>query len=170
MKRKIQLLVFLLAIVLAGNTYAQKSIKIGHFDSSELIQKMPEGEAAQVEMQKYIEELQEEAEAMQKEFQRLYTEYQAKESQLSDLLKQSKQRELQSVEERFREFEQSAQIDIQMKREEVMSKITNKIKEAVAEIAKENKFTYILESAGILWYADDSEDITPLILKKLNIN
>lgn len=169
MKRTIQLLILVVAITLSGNSFAQKSIKIGHFSSTDLIKKMPEGDSAQKEMQKYMEELQTEAETMQKEYDRLVGEYQAKEAQLSEILKQSKQREIQSVGQRFQEFQQSAQEDIQKKQGELMLAITDKIKAAVAEVAKENKYTYILESTGILWYAEESEDITPLLIKKLNV-
>lgn len=169
MKRTIQVLILVIAIGFTSSTFAQKAVKLGHFNSSELIQRMPEGDSAQAELKKYMEELQMEADAMQKEYQRLVTEYQAKESQLSDLLKSSKQREIQSVEERFREFQQNADLDLQKKRETLMTKITDKIKLAVADVAKEGKYTYIFESTGILWYADESEDITPLLIKKLNI-
>lgn len=169
MKRTIQLLILVVAITLSGNSFAQKSIKIGHFSSTDLIKKMPEGDSAQKEMQKYMEELQGEAESMQKEYQRLVTEYQEKEAQLSAILKESKQKEIQSVNQRFQEFQQSAEADIQKKQGELMLAITEKIKTVVAEIAKEGKYTYILESTGILWYAEDSEDVTPLISKKLNL-
>ena len=169
MKRTIQVIFLVLALSLTGNSFAQKSIKIGHFSSTDLIQKMPEGDSAQNVMQKYMEELQLEAESMQKEYQRLITEYQAKEAQLSALLKESKRKEIQSVNQRFQEFQQSAEIDIQQKQGELMLAITEKIKAAVAEVAKEEKYTYILESTGILWYAEESEDVTPKIAKKLNL-
>ncbi|MFA7081745.1 MAG: OmpH family outer membrane protein [Bacteroidales bacterium] len=169
MKRTIQLLILVVAITLSGNSFAQKSIKIGHFSSTDLIKKMPEGDSAQKEMQKYMEELQGEAESMQKEYQRLVTEYQEKEAQLSAILKDSKQKEIQSVNQRFQEFQQIAENDIQKKQGELMLAITEKIKTAVAEVAKEGKYTYIMESTGILWYAEESEDVTSLISKKLNL-
>ncbi|HHT03313.1 MAG TPA: OmpH family outer membrane protein [Bacteroidales bacterium] len=169
MKRTIQLLILVVAITLSGNSFAQKSIKIGHFSSTDLIKKMPEGDSAQKEMQKYMEELQGEAESMQKEYQRLVTEYQEKEAQLSAILKESKQKEIQSVNQRFQEFQQIAENDIQKKQGDLMLAITEKIKAAVAEVAKEGKYTYILESTGILWYAEESEDVTSQISKKLNL-
>ncbi len=169
MKRTIQLLILVVAIAISGNSFAQKSIKIGHFSSTDLIKKMPEGDSAQKVMQKYMEELQGEAESMQKEYQRLVTEYQEKEAQLSAILKESKQKEIQSVNQRFQEFQQIAENDIQKKQGELMLAITEKIKAAVAEVAKEGKYTYILESTGILWYAEESEDVTSLISKKLNV-
>ena len=169
MKRTIQLLILVVAIAISGNSFAQKSIKIGHFSSTDLIKKMPEGDSAQKEMQKYMEELQGEAESMQKEYQRLVTEYQEKEAQLSAILKESKQKEIQSVNQRFQEFQQIAENDIQKKQGDLMLAITEKIKAAVAEVAKEGKYTYILESTGILWYAEESEDVTSQISKKLNL-
>ena len=169
MKRTIQLLILVVAITLSGNSFAQKSIKIGHFSSTDLIKKMPEGDSAQKEMQKYMYELQGEAESMQKEYQRLVTEYQEKEAQLSAILKESKQKEIQSVNQRFQEFQQIAENDIQKKQGDLMLAITEKIKAAVAEVAKEGKYTYILESTGILWYAEESEDVTSQISKKLNL-
>ncbi|MDR0971264.1 MAG: OmpH family outer membrane protein [Bacteroidales bacterium] len=169
MKRTIQLLVLVIVLSITTNVVAQKTIKLGHFSSTDLIKRMPEGDSAQAEMKTYMDELQQEAESMQKEYQRLVTEYQEKEAQLSNLLKESKQKEIQSVSQRFQEFQQNAEIEIQKKQGELMTKITDKIRAAVAEIAKENKYSYIFESTGILWYAEDSEDITPLLVKKLNL-
>ena len=163
MKKTIQVLTLVAVLLLCSNLYSQKSVKLGHFSSTELIKKMPEGDSAQATMQKYMAELQTEAETIQKEYDRLVGEYQAKEAQLSD----------QQIEFLFAcfvsKFQKSAQEDIQKKQGELMLAITDKIKAAVAEVAKENKYTYILESTGILWYAEESEDITPLLIKKLNV-
>ncbi len=85
------------------------------------------------------------------------------------IIKESKQKEIQSVNQRFQEFQQIAENDIQRKQGELMLAITEKIKAAVAEVAKEGKYTYILESTGILLYAEESEDVTSQISKKLNL-
>jgi len=47
--------------------------------------------------------------------------------------------------------------------------LVDKVKVIVAEIAKEEKYTYIFESNGALWYAEESEDITSKLVKKLNL-
>lgn len=169
MKRTIQVLVLVCAVAFAQNLFAQKSQKLGHFNSSDLIKLMPEADSAQVTMKKYVEDLQSEAKSMNDEYQRLVSEYQAKKDQLSDLLRQNKEKEIQSAGERFQEFKENADADIQKKQAELMGKITDKVKAAVAQVAKEGKYTYIFEENGILWYADQSEDVTPLIKKKLNL-
>ena len=43
MKRTFQVLVLVALCVLTGSIYAQKSVKLGHFNSSELMKRMPEG-------------------------------------------------------------------------------------------------------------------------------
>lgn len=169
MKKTVQLLFLATACLFATGTFAQKSIKLGHFNSNELMKRMPETDTVQNTMKDYIAELQTEMESMQKEYNRLTQEYESKKDQLTDLLKANKETEIRSVLERLQAFEQQAQTSINEKQMELMNVIVEKIKAAVAEVAKENKYTYIFESNGILWYSEDSDDITPLLVKKLGL-
>lgn len=170
MNKKLNSILFLaLFLGFCGGTIAQKSVKLGHFNSADLIKKMPEGDSAQAEITRYVTELQGEMESMQKEYEKLVTDYQSKEAELSDFLKANKQKEIQSVMERMQLFQQNAEADIMKKREDVMTTLYAKIKTVVAEIAKDGKYDYILENQGVMWYANDSDDILPLILKKMNL-
>ncbi len=168
MKRTFQVLMLAVLCLLGTDTFAQK-IKLGHFNSNELMQRMPEAEAAQTQIQEYIADLQAEMELMSQEYTRLMQEYEAKKDQLTDLLKANKENEIQSVAERMQVFERQSQISIQEKQTELLNAIVEKIKVAVAEVAAENGYTYIFESNGILWYAAESDDITSLLEKKLTL-
>lgn len=168
MKRTFQVLMLAVLCLLGTDTFAQK-IKLGHFNSNELMQRMPEAEAAQTQIQEYIADLQAEMELMSQEYTRLMQEYEAKKDQLTDLLKANKENEIQSVAERMQVFERQSQISIQEKQTELLNAIVEKIKVAVAEVAAENGYTYIFESNGILWYAAESDDITGLLEKKLTL-
>ncbi|MEE1097023.1 MAG: OmpH family outer membrane protein [Bacteroidales bacterium] len=169
MKRTFQVLVLAMLCVLTGNAYAQKSVKLGHFNSSELMKRMPEADSIQNVLKDYAAELDAELKAMQGEYTRLLQEYEAKQDQLTDLLKKNKENEIRSVMERMEVFQQNASLDIQNKQNELMNVLIEKIKTAVAEVAQENKYSYIFESNGILWYSEDSEDITPLLVKKMGL-
>ncbi|MEE0882068.1 MAG: OmpH family outer membrane protein [Bacteroidales bacterium] len=169
MKRTFQVLVLAVLCLLGTDTFAQK-IKLGHFNSNELMQKMPEAKQAETQLQEYVADLQAEMELMSQEYNRLTEEYEAKKDQLTDLLKQNKQKEIMSVAERMQAFDRQSQISIQEKQVELMNVIVEKIKTAVAEVAAENGYTYIFESNGILWYSTDSDDITSLLEKKLSLN
>ncbi|MED9962509.1 MAG: OmpH family outer membrane protein [Bacteroidales bacterium] len=166
MKRTFQVLVLAVLCLLGTDTFAQK-IKLGHFNSNELMQKMPEAKQAETQLQEYVADLQAEMELMSQEYNRLTEEYEAKKDQLTDLLKQNKQKEIMSVAERMQAFDRQSQISIQEKQVELMNVIVEKIKTAVAEVAAENGYTYIFESNGILWYSTDSDDITSLLEAKL---
>ena len=166
MKRTFQVLVLAVLCLLGTDTFAQK-IKLGHFNSNELMQKMPEAKQAETQLQEYVADLQAEMELMSQEYNRLTEEYEAKKDQLTDLLKQNKQKEIMSVAERMQAFDRQSQISIQEKQVELMNVIVEKIKAAVAEVASENGYTYIFESNGILWYSTDSDDITSLLEAKL---
>ena len=100
MKKTIQVLTLVAVLLLCSNLYSQKSVKLGHFSSTELIKKMPEGDSAQATMQKYMTELQTEAETMQKEYDRLVGEYQAKEApprKMQCTIKKTKQAKRNSI-------------------------------------------------------------------------
>ena len=166
MRRTFQVLVLAVLCLLGTDTFAQK-IKLGHFNSNELMQKMPEAKQAETQLQEYVADLQAEMELMNQEYNRLMQEYEAKKDQLTDLLKANKENEIKSVVERMQNFQRQSDVSVQEKQMELMNAIVEKIKAAVAEIATENGYTYIFESNGILWYAAESDDITSLLEKKL---
>lgn len=166
MKRTFQVLVLAVLCLLGTDTFAQK-IKLGHFNSNELMQKMPEAKQAETQLQEYMADLQAEMELMNQEYNRLMQEYEAKKDQLTDLLKANKENEIKSVVERMQNFQRQSEVSIQEKQMELMNAIVEKIKAAVAEVAAENGYTYVFESNGILWYSIESDDITSLLEAKL---
>ena len=50
-----------------------------------------------------------------------------------------------------------------------MGEIMEKIQKAAQEVGKENGFTYIFTQNALLFAADNSEDVLPLVKKKLGI-
>ncbi|MDR0790202.1 MAG: OmpH family outer membrane protein [Bacteroidales bacterium] len=169
MKRTISLLLLAVLLAFAGDVYAQKAIKLGHFNSAELTKRMPDADSVQTVLRDYISHLEADFTSLRDEYARSSADYAAKKDQLSDLLRQSKEKELKNAEANLQETYQSLQDSIQTKQTELMNGIIAKIRAAVAEIAKEDKYTYVLESNSILWYAEESEDITPKLVKKLNL-
>jgi len=71
---------------------------------------------------------------------------------------------------RIEAFQSSAQEDLQKKEQELLQPIIDLAKKAIEEVAKEQGYTYILDTAyGIVLFADPSDDIMPLVKKKLNL-
>lgn len=169
MKRTFIALILMIATVVPASM-AQKNVKLGHINSNELMQIMPGRDSAQAALQREVEDLQATLKSMQDELETRYNEYRSKESQMSDLIKQTKQRELQDMGARMEEFQKNAQQQLQDREQELLKPIIDRAKKAIEEVAKERGYTYIFDSGvGALLYQQDSDDIMPFVKTKLNL-
>ena len=56
------------------------------------------------------------------------------------------------------------------KEQELLEPILSKARKAIEEVAKEGKYTYIFDkTGGTILYANESEDVLPLVKKKLGL-
>ena len=164
--RKIIILSFL--AILSFSTCAQN--KFGYIDSGELLALMPEKKTAEDELQTFAKSLESQLGAMQAEYQQSVQDFQNNESTYTDLVKQDKIAEIQGLEQRIQSFQQNAQNALQEKRKELLDPVLNKARNAIEDVAKEGKFTYIFDkSMGTILYASESENVLSLVKKKLGL-
>jgi outer membrane protein len=108
---------------------------------------------------------------MQAELENKFMEYQANQATMSNIIKQTKEREIQDLQTRIEEFNQQAQLDLGEKEQELTAPVIEKARKAVEDVAKENGYTYIFNSTeGLLLYATPGDDVLPMVKKKLGIN
>lgn len=170
MKQFLKIFLILTVISTPLFTNAQKVIKLGHIDSNELLKIMPGRDSAQSQLQKHAKELENTLKGMQSEFESRYQDFAANQSQMSELIKSTKTKELQDMQARIEDFQQNAQKDLQDREKKLLTPIIDKAKKAIEEVAKENKYTYVFDSGvGALLYEEDSDDIMPLVKKKLGL-
>ncbi|KAA3642637.1 MAG: OmpH family outer membrane protein [Bacteroidetes bacterium] len=160
--------ILLIAVmVLSTSVFAQK---LGHINSNELLLAMPERNAVEQQIKSYAQELETQLGTMSKEYQAKVQDYQAKEATMTDAIKKDKIKEITNLETRITEFQQTAQNDLQNKEESLLKPIIDKAKKAIEDVAKENNYTYIFDSGvGVLLYQKDSDDIMPMVKKKLGL-
>ncbi len=162
------LLTIMIAALTILSTEAQN--KFGYLDSNELLASMPESVAMQTELEDFGKNFESRLLDMRSEYERKATEYQQNETTFSDLVKEDKIREIQSIEKRIVDFEQNAQQLFAQKQSELFTPITDKINFAVNEIGKDGKYTYIFDSVtGLLLYKDESENIMEKVKAKLGM-
>jgi len=152
--------------------YAQKTdLKFGHVNSNELLSLMPERATATTDLQAYGQMLQKEMEAMQTEYQTKVNAYVEKQATYSDLVKKSKETEIQEMQRRIQDFQATAQQDFQQKETELMQPIIDKAQAAIEKVGKENGFIYIfdLSNGSVAYFSAQSTDILPLVKKELGI-
>ncbi len=163
----------LLVVLLLGGTSltAQDGAKFGHINTNELLRMMPGRDQAQADLERYAQELEETFAAMQNEFQTKYQEYIENQETYSQLVRQSKERELQSLNERIMEFQESAQQDIMEQEERLLNPIIEKAREAIQKVGREHGYTYIFDTSGgsmVFW--ENGEDIMPLVREELELD
>jgi len=131
---------------------------------------MPESTEMQTELQSYAKGLESSLAAMQAEGEKKLADYQQNEATMSDLVKQDKVRELESIQQRILEFQQNAQESLAAKEQELITPILDKARKAIEDVAKEGNFTYIFDaSTGNILYAAESENVLPLVKAKLGL-
>ncbi|MCK9219046.1 MAG: OmpH family outer membrane protein [Bacteroidales bacterium] len=149
---------------------AQNPVKIGYIDFNSLLAAMPGIDSVKIKLQTYQKTLSDQMDAMKAEFENKYQDYQSQASGMSDLIKQTKEKELSDLQARIDAFQQKAQQDLQAKQQELVAPFIEKAKTAIKDVAKENKFTYVLNAIeDVVIFKDESDDVMLLVKKKLSI-
>ena len=168
--KKSLFLLFAAMIAFSATAFSQKTVKLGHINSSDLMQIMPGKDSAQAAFETEVKVLEGELKAMQEELEKKYNDYKERQSQMTELIRSTKEQELNDLNPRIQVYQQNAQKKLQEKEAELLQPIIERAKQAIADVAKENGYTYIFDtSAGTLLYQQDSDDILALVKKKLGL-
>ena len=163
-------LVAVAAFMLAAMSVSAQ-VKLGHINTQELIQAMPETAEARKTLETKQTEIENELTNMQESFRTKLEEYSKSAETMSDVIRASKEQELQELQQRIQNFPQLAVHNLRSTEQELFQPIMDKALNAIKEVGKENGFTYVfdLSAGGILYFADNTEDILPLVKKKLGL-
>ncbi len=149
---------------------AQKTIKLGHINSNDLMQIMPGRDSAQTVLQAEVQELETTLKTMQSEMEKRYNEYMENQSGWTELIRNTKQREIQDMGARIQEFQENAQKQLQQREQELLKPIIDRAKKAIEDVAAEGGYSYVFDSGvSALLYSPESDDIMPLVKKKLGL-
>jgi outer membrane protein len=165
-------IILALAVVLFSSNLTAQSLKLGHVNSTELIQLMPETKKADTTLKKFGESLESQLKTMSAEYQSKLGSYQTKRDSLPEAVRNIKEQELQDLGNRIQDFQQTAQESIQKKKEELYGPILKKAEDAIKEIAKEKGYAYVFDTApgsSSVIFAQDSDNLMPQVKAKLGM-
>ena len=163
-------LLLTICLLTAGIITSNAQIKLGYINSYELLSIMPESATMQADLQSCAKGLEGTLEAMQAEYEKKVTDYQQNEVTYTDLVKQDKIIEIENLQKRILEFQQSAQQEINEKEQAMMSPIIEKARKAIQQVAEEGNYVYIFDAKdGNIIHADESQNILPLVKAKLGL-
>ena len=139
----------------ATSLFAQK---FGRINTQEIIMAMPETKTMQENMDTFAKELSDNIETMNVEFNTKLQDFQKNYNTFSDAIKEVKEKELNDMQTRTREFQERAQQDYQKKQNELLAPIKS-TKGGVVNIT------------GSLAYFDEATltDVAPAVKKELGI-
>lgn len=166
---KLVALVAFMFMAFAASAQTAKPIKLGHLDVQKLMAVMPEAKKAEETLNAKRADIQKELQSMYENHQKLVQEYQANAKTYTDLTRANKEQEIQGLTERIQKFQELADQQLQETYNTLMGEIMEKIQKATQEVGKENGFTYIFTQNALMFAADNSEDVLPLVKRKLGI-
>ena len=158
-----------LVAVFAAAACTADAQKFGHINSSELLATLPEVKAADTSLAQFQRSLEGQYNDMVTEYTGKLTKFQ-NDKAMNDAVREVKQQELVDLQNRIQSYQESAQDKLQTKKQDLYTPILKKAEDAVKAVAKENNYAYVFDtSVGAVIYAQESDDITPLVKKKLNL-
>jgi outer membrane protein len=156
---------FIVAILFLGFQGANAQAKSAHVDVREIMSKMP----AMVDAQKQLETL---GKTYDTDFNSMVAEYRSKlqkyEEEANDKsAKENEARglELQDMEKRIGDYRQTAERELEKKREDLLAPIMDKAKKAIEKVGKAKGYQYVFDGSTLL--LSDGPDLTADVKKEL---
>lgn len=165
---------FLLTAAYAQTPQVGTTQKIGYADTDIIISKMPEFKQVQTELQTHGTQLDSQLKSKMSEYETKLKAYREGAATMLDAVRADKERELTALQESIQKFQQDAQSAYEKKHADLMTPIYQKVGKAISEVAKENGYSFIINSRvssgdDILLHVDPAYDISDLVLQKMGV-
>lgn len=139
-------------------------LKIGYVNAVKVIEEAPQGEAALKKLEAEFAPRDKQIVEMQNKLKLLEQELEKNALVLKDVEHRSREFEIVSLKRDLRRATQEFREDYNLRRNEELAALQKIVQKTIAEIAKQENYDLILESAV---YASTKADITDKILKRL---
>jgi len=159
-------------VVMMIPSFVMSQSKIGHINSEQIMQGLPEAQDAQRSLDNMQSQWETEWQKMKSEWKKKLDEYDKKKLILTDQARATQERELRDLEQNIadygnKKFGQNGELF--QKQNEVMKPIQNKIFKVLEDLAKEDGYDYVFDKSGeiLLLYANDKDDLTQKVLQRM---
>ena len=167
--KKFFAITFILTSLFLSTQHAEAQAKFGYVSSQELITAMPDFRKADTSLKEFEV-------ALNGQYEEMVQDFRVRDSLLisKDTLKYTKaqlelkRRELAQLYQKVQGWQQEAGRIYQNRQQELMTPIYDKARKVIADVAKENGYTYVFTKEQLLSFPP-GDDLLPLIKKKLNL-
>ncbi|HMJ67337.1 MAG TPA: OmpH family outer membrane protein [Cyclobacteriaceae bacterium] len=165
----------LVALFVSVAAFGQETQKLGYADTEYILSQLPDAKKVETDLQAHYGQLEAQLKAKADDYQKKLKDYQDNAAKWVDAVRTDKEAELQTMQGAFQKFQQDAEASFQKKQQDLMAPLYVKVGNAIAEVSKENGYTFILTTTAtggggnILLYKDPQFDVSKLVLKKLGV-
>ncbi len=158
-----------LTLLMSGSLLAQRFAMV---DTEYILDNIPSYRAAQQTLDELSAEWQEEVEEKQEEVEKLFKEYQAERVLLTEEMRQKREQDIVSREQKIRELQRTyfgPEGSLFEKRQELIEPIQEEVYQAINKVAEDGNFAVIFDSsAGLsMVYSDPRHDKSDEVLQVL---
>lgn len=168
MKKVIKMGMILAALLcFSFNMQAQK---YGHVNSNAILESMPAVSQLEPALAALQKQLNKRLEQMVEGYKEKTASAQQKleRGEMSPMEQENKQKELMEEQQKIYSYEKDIQQKLMEKQQTLLEPILKEVNDAIQQVAKENSFTMIFDSA-VLLYADENQDVSGLVKTKLGL-
>lgn len=159
-------LIVILALAMPMLVSAQK---LGYVNTSELFAQMPEMAKIKLKMDTIQTQWESQLLQMQEEIQKKAQDYQAQVSTMTEAIRQIREQELSDMQQRLQLNYQMAEQDIQKQQQELLAPVHERMAKAINAVGEKEGYTYIFDSAAMVYIAPTAENVMPSVKKELKI-
>ena len=167
--KKLFKVLFLGVALFVMSGMAQAQVEIAHVNTAEILEVMPERKTVEKSLEDYYNELQSQLQTMATEYQNKLQDYEANQATMSNLVKQSKEKEIVDLQNRIQQFQANAETEFDNKRAELLKPMYDKIQNAIDAVGKEKGYTYMFDATAVIFTGADAIDATKDVKAKLGI-
>ncbi|MEN6619911.1 MAG: OmpH family outer membrane protein [Rikenellaceae bacterium] len=166
--------IILLTLVIFASSAIVKAQTFGYVNTEKILEKMPEYTNAQQQIDRLKKQYEAQIEAEMKVVESMYNQYQSEKQALSDTQRERRESEIINREREAKELQKSyfgQDGTLSDRSKELLNPIKDRVQTAIEKVASEGGIILVFDIAtaqGII-YNNPAYDLTPRVLKKLNI-
>ncbi|MGI4021411.1 MAG: OmpH family outer membrane protein [Janthinobacterium lividum] len=153
----------------AGNI-AEAQSKIGHINSNQVVELMPETKVVQKQIQDYSKTFSDQLTTMQTELTTNAQSYDAKRASMTEAARTAKESELQDMNKRLQDYNTTARQKVDEKTKSLSDPLFAKLRAAIQAVAKEKGYNYVLDTSQTeLLVSPDADNLLAAVKAKLGL-
>lgn len=156
-------------------SFGQDIPKLGYADTEYILSQLPDVKKVDTELQAHYAQLEAQLKSKGAEYEKKMREYQENAAKWVDAIRADKESEIQTLQASLQKFQQDAEASYGKKHQDLMAPLYEKVGNAIAEVSKENGYSFIITTTApggggnVLLYKDPQYDVSKLVLKKLGV-